>query len=579
MSKDLESNDGDVNRSHFVAMVYDVLMHPEKIETLFGEMSTLYDAQLSSKAAAPVGPHDRLLLTLEGIESHLDKAATLFDTLGRKYRGDDADGAKADDVILVDRFGRVHAVTGAPNASAGSPGIASIFDLEIDSDAAKSLQAQLSALPRSPLLTVVPVYNRDGSRDYWALTGLREPRQNAVAELRRMKFGWSVAAGQVVVDAFGLTPSEADILRSVVDGKSLAELAKARERSIETVRTQAKSLLSKAGVRSQLELIRMFAAVSLAAPDAGPAAAGKAHDNRFKGNSRVRARDGREIPVEVCGPPAGRPVLFMHNLFGGPAMTAAVHAELERHNIRLICPWRPGYLDATRWKGPARRLPEIVANDAVAVMDSYGIERTIAVGHMSGSVHAAAMAALLPDRIAGTIAIAGFVPFLDRQQIDQMANWPRLYAYTARYVPTALAVLIRGTVALLREDKASVFFDGLFRTSPTDSASIADPELSRLYRGEFDRGMMNGSAGYELDAVLAASDWSQWLRRATGQPIQFVHGATDQITPREQLKYVAERLESVTSVIVPDAGSLLLFQKPALVIGLIDDLLRERVQD
>ena len=564
-----------IDKPQLVGMVYDVLMHPEKLEQLFSELSSLYDVSLAEDRGHAISPDGRLLLTLEGIENHLDQVAKLFERMGRQYRtGNGPEKAIDEDLMLVDRFGAVQA---DPDRTAGAVArIASIFDLQIDSDVAASIRAQLAAAQGQPLFSVVPVHNGDGSRTYWALTGIREPSGSAVAQLRRMNFGWSDAAGQVVIDAFSLTPSEQDILRFVVDGKSLAELAAVRGRSIETVRTQAKALLTKTGVKSQLELVRMFAAVSLAAPDIKAESPGVA-DRQIKGNSTVRARDGRNISVEVAGPAGGRPVLFLHNLFGGPTMTRGVTAELERRNIRLVCPWRPGYFDATSWKGSPKDLPQIVATDLEAVMDSYGIGRTIAVGHMSGAVHAAAAAALLPDRIAGAIAVAGFVPFIDRQQIDRMANWPRLYAYAARYVPTALAVLIRGTLALLRDDKPEVLFDGLFRTSAADCAAIADPEIRRVFRGEFDRSSKISSAGYELDAVLSASDWSGWFRRPTSAPMTFIHGDEDQITLGEQLRYVAERLDNVTPVFVPDAGSLLLFQKPELVVGMISDLLEERL--
>jgi pimeloyl-ACP methyl ester carboxylesterase len=130
---------------------------------------------------------------------------------------------------------------------------------------------------------------------------------------------------------------------------------------------------------------------------------------------------------------------------------------------------------------------------------------------------------------------------------------------------------------VLREDKVDAYFDGLFRASDADSAAIADPEMRELFKMEANRAMINSTAGYELDAVLAASDWSEWFRRPTSKPMWFVHGAEDQITLNAQLSYVAARLDNVTPVHVPDAGSLVLFQEPALVVGLIADLLNERV--
>lgn len=62
-----------------------------------------------------------------------------------------------------------------------------------------------------------------------------------------------------VADRLGLTRAEAAITMAFVDGATLAEIADARGVSIHTVRVQVKSALSKAGVRRQIDLVRLVA--------------------------------------------------------------------------------------------------------------------------------------------------------------------------------------------------------------------------------------------------------------------------------------------------------------------------------
>ncbi len=73
----------------------------------------------------------------------------------------------------------------------------------------------------------------------------------------------SIASSQPMLDAaqirYGLSPAEAAVLRGLVDGKDLKELAAERQTSVNTVRNQVSSLLDKTSTSSQRELIGLFA--------------------------------------------------------------------------------------------------------------------------------------------------------------------------------------------------------------------------------------------------------------------------------------------------------------------------------
>lgn len=59
-----------------------------------------------------------------------------------------------------------------------------------------------------------------------------------------------------IAGSYGLTPAEVEIANALMLGQSLREHAQRRFRSIHTVRSQAKSLLRKAGVHTQAQLLR-----------------------------------------------------------------------------------------------------------------------------------------------------------------------------------------------------------------------------------------------------------------------------------------------------------------------------------
>ncbi len=71
---------------------------------------------------------------------------------------------------------------------------------------------------------------------------------------------WPEGFEATVQEAFGLTPAEVDIVRGITLGLPVKDIAEARGRSAETVRTQLRSILSKTETHSQSELVRVVLA-------------------------------------------------------------------------------------------------------------------------------------------------------------------------------------------------------------------------------------------------------------------------------------------------------------------------------
>ena len=72
---------------------------------------------------------------------------------------------------------------------------------------------------------------------------------------------WPEGFETTVQEAFGLTLAEVDIVRGISQGLPLKDIASARGRSLETVRTQLRSILAKSETHSQSELVRVVLAM------------------------------------------------------------------------------------------------------------------------------------------------------------------------------------------------------------------------------------------------------------------------------------------------------------------------------
>jgi len=130
------------------------------------------------------------------------------------------------------------------------------------------IDAQLTAIiagtrgRRLPALIDLP--DRDGApslrltilptAEAASLLAIRGTRVLVLIEDRVPKAATDV---EVVAAAYGLTPAEARLLREVVDGASLRDVAERRRISLHTARNQMKQILHKTDCRRQVDLVRL----------------------------------------------------------------------------------------------------------------------------------------------------------------------------------------------------------------------------------------------------------------------------------------------------------------------------------
>jgi pimeloyl-ACP methyl ester carboxylesterase len=138
----------------------------------------------------------------------------------------------------------------------------------------------------------------------------------------------------------------------------------------------------------------------------------------------VTLRDGRVLAVAVSGPRDGVPLLYHHGTPGCLLQPAASRAACAARGLRLVTYTRAGAEGSTR--NPGRSVADIAA-DMEDVLDALGAARCLVAGKSGGGPHALATAALLPDRVAAVISIAGCRPygegFLDGMGADNIEEF------------------------------------------------------------------------------------------------------------------------------------------------------------
>lgn len=100
---------------------------------------------------------------------------------------------------------------------------------------------------------------------------VRPARERGYAIITRQRVDLSQLAppAGVLVELFGLTPTEVIVARNIVRGEELSTIAASRGNSTETIRGYVKNILRKTGCASQKQLTAMLSRLAMLASRAG----------------------------------------------------------------------------------------------------------------------------------------------------------------------------------------------------------------------------------------------------------------------------------------------------------------------
>ena len=325
-----------------------------------------------------------------------------------------------------------------------------------------------------------------------------------------------------------------------------------------------KTVFRKTGAFSQVDLVRLIATISTVVPIEGAIEGELARVDTGK-PSTIGLRDGRRMSVNIHGPDDGAPVVFIHGMLDGSGATQRLSQLLADYRIRLICPVRPcfGRSDPCTDKAAA---PENFAADLLEVLDQLGIDRAGVLGHMAGSVYAFAAAAILPDRISSVTNVSGGVPIVSIRQFNLMKRRQRLVAVTARFMPTVLPWILGPGISQIKTGGEWAFMNALYEDAPQDHLVASDPSVFPILRQGYHFTVEQGHLAFEIDAAHVTRDWTAYVE-ATRQPVHLIHGAIDPVVHVDSVRDFQRRHPSIRMEVHPDAGQLLFYEYPELVIG------------
>ncbi len=565
-------------KAQIVDRLYDVAIDPVRLEQLL-------EVWEGSAAPLRVGSVEAAI-TLDDpeIEAHLGRA-TVFLERFEAARDDGGYRAILEDIprsaaFLSDGGGHIAACNRAAMVAFGIRDGGPVDGLPFDADDIATLRGivlKVAARREEKVITLRMRSLTTGSPVIVRISPVDSDARPPLALVLSTELVWPEGFEMTVQEAFGLTAAEVEIVRGITLGLPLKDIAEGRGRSVETVRTQLRSILAKTETHSQSELVRVVLGlmdVALIPVDDSVRGArtGALDPVTFH---QMRGPDGRRLEWISFGAPNGRPVLYMHLDYGLIRWPARAEVAARKRGLQVIVPVRAGY---GRSDLHARGVDHItgVAADYAAVMDHLRARGAVVIPMGADLRFALALAASRPDLVRSIVGCACQLPLRTAAQYERMDKWQRFILANARYAPKVLPFLVKAGFSLARGLGKASFFRQVNGGSAADMAAFARPDIrdAVLEGSEVCMGTkMLAAEAFTRECISSEKDWSALVRGAT-VPVKLFQGDQDPQTPVLTIHELMVDFPHLEIEFLPDTGQLLFFTEWPRVLDEVEAQLR-----
>ncbi|MFZ0099095.1 MAG: LuxR C-terminal-related transcriptional regulator [Gemmobacter sp.] len=548
-------------RAEIVDRLYEVALDPIRLEDLL----EVWEERVSQLRQGPV--EQAIELDDPEIDAHISRARVFLD----RYEATRGAGGLRD---LLDDIPRAAAFVsdGGPRITACNRPAARAFGLQeggpvtalpFDPEDIGTLQAAIRKVASGRAEQALTLRIRSSVTGSPVILRVTRLEEKGLALVLSTELFWPDDFSQTVQEAFGLTAAEVDIVRGITLGLPLKDIAEQRGRSIETVRTQLRSILAKTETHGQSELVRVvLGLMEVTQIPIGAAPQGATGALRPISFQQVKGPGGRRLEFIEFGDPKGAPVLYMHLDYGLIRWPAEAERQAALRGLRIIVPVRAGY-GRSELHGRGTDHIQGVAEDYAAVLDHLGVEAAAVISLGADLRFALALANQRPGLVTGILGCAAQLPLRSAAQYDRMDKWQRFILANARYAPKVLPFLVQAGFSLARRLGKDKFFMQVNGGSPADMETFADPQVREAILLGSDvclADRMSAHEAFTRECISSERDWSA-LIHAVHVPVQLLQGDQDPQTPVQTIHELMGDYPALKVEFLPNTGQLLFFKE------------------
>jgi pimeloyl-ACP methyl ester carboxylesterase len=297
----------------------------------------------------------------------------------------------------------------------------------------------------------------------------------------------------------------------------------------------------------------------------------------------VQASDGVLLSVEEIGP-ANAPltVVFVHgytlSMASWTFQRRTLAAELatangHRPDARLVFYDQRGHGSSARGAAEHSTIEQLARDLAAVIETRVPKGPVVLVGHSMGGMTIMGLASLHPEWFGSKIAAVALISTSSGNLADLTFGMPELLTRVRAAVFPVAAWTMRRRPHLAERTRrlAADLVSSITRSLSFASADV-DPALGRYVDAMI--------AGTPVDVIaefypaLAGLDETGSLEPLRRVPVLVMTGEHDRMIPKEHSELIVERLGHAEHVVLPDAGHLVLLEKPDEVSAALTALLR-----
>ncbi|WP_167850936.1 LuxR C-terminal-related transcriptional regulator [Tabrizicola caldifontis] len=558
------------HRAEIVERLYDVAMDPIRLEELL---------EVWEDRAAPLRD-SAIPLEDPEIEAHLQRATVFLDRYEAVQEAAGKPSVLADiprsAAFISDGGATIHACNRpaevAFGISEGGAFAALPFDEE-DRELLKGVIRRVAARKAEKVVTLRIRSTVTGSPVILRVSPVEAGAARPLALVVSTELVWPEGFETTVQEAFGLTTAEVEIVRGVTLGLPLRDIAEARGRSLETVRTQVRSVLAKTETHSQSELVRVVLGLMDVAliPTGGESFGGPRGMLEQRPFREIRGPDGRRLTWIEFGDPRGRPVLYMHLDFGLTRWPAPAERAAAARGLRVIVPVRQGYGRTEPLPKGADHL-EGVTRDYAAILDHLQVTGAVAIPLGADLRFALNLSLKRPDLVRGIVGAACQLPIRSASQYERMDKWQRFILANARHAPKVLPFLVQAGFSLARRLGKEAFFRQVNGGSQADTETFSRPDVRVAVLEGSDVCMTrtwSAHAAFTAECLGSERDWSALVRMAR-VPVLLLQGDQDPQSPVQTIRELAAEYPHLDIRFLPGTGQLLFFAEWPQVLDAVE---------
>ncbi|MBW3096315.1 alpha/beta fold hydrolase [Pseudohoeflea coraliihabitans] len=403
---------------------------------------------------------------------------------------------------------------------------------------------------------------------------------------------WTARIAGILQRSLGLTRSEREVFELMLTGKSNVEISHKRHRSIDTVKSQTRSIFRKLGVSSRVEAVQVVKDIaSLAAFSGAPSAAEAqyapgsetlpfAHDPSVWRRLRIGERRIGYVhyPLED-DPPAypRRQILLFHGLAQGPELSKRTRRAFFRAGFELIGVSKPGYGASSGAPSDAGYLATCVA-DAHHIAKIHGFERPVILAHLFGAHAALKYCRAYPFDISGIVFCSSYFPLQMAADLQPLGALQKLATSRGIASRATHSFIVNAGFAYLRYGGAQRYLKALAEQSPSDREALQDDDIFGVLQAGIRHVTQNGRSAFLNDSGASRGDWTALVEENTAPSI-VLHGQSDPAVNSRLARFAAERMRRARYEEVPEVGQQLLHVVPEMVAAACAELFEHTRQN